>query len=72
MLAITIRDHPFDWEYHIQKVCMAYNTSIRSTTWALPFMPQTNQRRLPMESFAITLKTTLGKACDPVRDKTNM
>ena len=30
MLATTTRDHPFDWEEQIRKVCMAYNTSIHS------------------------------------------
>ena len=37
MLATTCKDHPFDWEDHIRKVCMAYNTSTQSTTGYTPF-----------------------------------
>ena len=37
MLATTCKDHPFDWEDHIWKVCMAYNTSTQSTTGYTPF-----------------------------------
>ena len=36
-LATTCKDHPFDWEDHIQKVCMAYNTSTQTTTVYTPF-----------------------------------
>jgi len=32
MLAICAKDHPFDWEHRIQPVCMAYNTSVHSST----------------------------------------
>ena len=32
MLATTLKGHPFDWEDHMAKVCMAYNTSVHSTT----------------------------------------
>ena len=32
MLATCTEDHPGDWEQHIRKVCMVYNTSIQSST----------------------------------------
>ena len=31
MLATTINDHPAYWEEHLQKVIMAYNTSVQET-----------------------------------------
>ena len=37
MLATTTREHPFDWEDQIRKVCMAYNTSVHSSTGFTPF-----------------------------------
>ena len=37
MLATTSRDHPFDWEDQLPKVCMAYNTSIHTSTGYTPF-----------------------------------
>lgn len=37
MLATTTRQHPFDWEDQIHKVCMAYNTSIHASTGFTPF-----------------------------------
>jgi len=37
MFAAHCKDHPWDWEQHIRKVCMAYNTSVNSTTGYSPF-----------------------------------
>ena len=37
MLATTTREHPFDWEDQIRKVCMAYNTSVQASTGYTPF-----------------------------------
>ena len=37
MLATSVKDHPFDWEMQLPKVCMAYNTSIQSCTGYFPF-----------------------------------
>ena len=28
MLATCVKDNPLDWEKHVRKVCMAYNTSV--------------------------------------------
>ena len=37
MLATCTKDHPLDWEHHIQPVCMAYNSSVQSSTGYTPF-----------------------------------
>ena len=37
MLATHCNDHPWDWEQHIRKTCVAYNTSVNSTTGYTPF-----------------------------------
>ena len=37
MLATTSHKYPLNWEEHIRKVCMAYNTSVQATTGYSPF-----------------------------------
>jgi len=37
MLAICAKDHPFDWEYHIRPVCMAYYNGVQSSIGYTPF-----------------------------------
>ena len=37
MLSTCTHDHPFDWEHHLRKVCMAYNSSVQSSTGYTPF-----------------------------------
>ena len=37
MLITCVKDCPFEWEHHIQKVCMAYNSSVQSSTGCIPF-----------------------------------
>ena len=37
MLSTTVKDHPHNWEDHIRKVCMAYNTCVHPTTGFTPF-----------------------------------
>ena len=37
MIATITLDHPFDWEEALPKVCIAYNTTIHSTTGYSPF-----------------------------------
>ena len=50
MLATHCKDHPWDWEQHIHKVCMAYNTSVNSTTGYTPFyLMFGRQARLPVD-----------------------
>jgi len=58
MLATTTRDHPFDWEDQIRKVCMAYNTSIHSSTGYTPFyLMFGRQARLPINLVCGTMTT---------------
>ena len=37
MLATVTHDHPREWEQHIHKVCLAYNSSVHSATGFSPF-----------------------------------
>ena len=37
MLATAVKDHHKDWESHLRATCMAYNSSIQSTTRQSPF-----------------------------------
>ena len=37
MLVTAVEKHPFQWEEHVSKVVMAYNTSKQSTTGYSPF-----------------------------------
>jgi len=37
MLATCAKDNPLDWEKHVRKVCMAYNTSVQASTGYTPF-----------------------------------
>ena len=47
MLATTVQSHPLDWEDHIQKVCIAYNTA---TTGYSPFYLMFGRNtRLPVD-----------------------
>ena len=37
MLSTCTHDHPFNWEQQLRKVCMAYNSSVQSSTGNTPF-----------------------------------
>ena len=37
MLATHYKEHPWDWEQHLHKVCIAYNTSVHTSTGYTPF-----------------------------------
>ena len=37
MLLTCTHDNPFDWEHHLRKVCMTYNSSVQSSTGYTPF-----------------------------------
>lgn len=50
MLATSLKDHPFDWEDRLRKVCMAYNTSVHSSTGYTPFyLMFGREARLPID-----------------------
>ena len=84
MLATTLKDHPFDWEYHLSKVCFAYNTSVHSSNGFSPFflmfgrqaqlpldlMYGTGQREeVPTTEYARKLKQSLEEAYALVRTR---
>ena len=57
MLATTVQSHPLDWEDHIRKVCMAYNTSVQATTGYSPFYLMFGRNaRLPVDVMYPTNK----------------
>ena len=83
MLATTTKDHPFDWEEQLPRVCLAYNSSVHSSTGYTPFflmfgrqakMPVDlmygtgNQRDLPISDYVVQLKTSLEEAYRNVRE----
>ena len=50
MLATTVADHPFGWEEALPKMCMAYNSSVHSTTGYTPFfLMYGREARLPID-----------------------
>ena len=50
MLATTVRDHPFDSEGSLRKVCMAYNSSVNASTGFTPFyLMFGREARLPVD-----------------------
>ena len=63
MLATTVKDHPLEWETHIRKLCMAYNTSVHPTTGYTPFFLMFGrQARIPLD---ITYTTPAEEAPSP-------
>lgn len=56
MLATTVKDHPFDWEEALRKVCMAYNSSVHAATGFAPFyLMFGREARLPWDMIYGTL-----------------
>ena len=50
MLSKTVRDRPFEWEEHIQRLCLAYNTSLHPTTGYSPFFLMFGRQvRMPVD-----------------------
>ena len=84
MLSTYTKDHPFDWEHHIRKVCMAYNSSVHASTGYTPFyLMFGRQARLPLDvmyetgrstalnpgEYALVLQKQLRTAYDLVRKR---
>ena len=82
MLSTCTKDHPFDWEHHICKVCMAYNSSVQASTGYTPFYLMFGQQaHLPLDvmyetgrptalnpgEYALVLQKQLRTAYDLVR-----
>ena len=50
MLATAANENPFNWEEHLRPLCMAYNTSVQSTTGFSPFsLMFGRQARMPID-----------------------
>ena len=59
MLSISSKDHHFTWQEHIRLVCMAYNTSVQSTTGYTPFyLMFGREARIPAEIMFGTNKVS--------------
>ena len=86
MLATSLKDHPFDWEDRLRKVCMAYNTSVHVSTGYTPFyLMFGREARLPIDiaygtkqpvqistgNYATQMKHSLEDAYAEVRDNLN-
>ena len=50
MLSTAATERPFDWEDHLRRLCMAFNTSVQSTTGHTPFyLMFGRQARMPID-----------------------
>ena len=50
MLATAAEERPFEWEEHLRRLCMAYNTSVHPSTGYTPFYFMFGrQARMPIE-----------------------
>ena len=50
MLATAVRERPFQWESHLRRLCLAYNTSIHPTTGYSPFFLMFGRQvRMPID-----------------------
>jgi transposase InsO family protein len=84
MLATMTKEQPGDWDGHIRRVCLAYNSSIQATTGYTPFFLMFGREaRLPLDlmyhsctpetvthsEYATRMKDSIEKAYDRVRTK---
>jgi len=59
MLATCAKEDPLDWESHIRKVCMAYNSSVQTSTGYTPFFLMFGRLpRMPADVMFGTLPST--------------
>ena len=56
MLATVVGNHK-DWESHLRATCIAYNTSIQSTTGQSPFLMFGRRARIPVDLLCGTGET---------------
>ena len=50
MMATAVQERPFEWEGHLRRLCMAYNTSVHPTTGYTPFyLMFGRQARMPID-----------------------
>ncbi|KAL5468841.1 hypothetical protein EMCRGX_G029964 [Ephydatia muelleri] len=83
MLATSVHEHSGDWDRYLRQLCMAYNTSVQSSTTFTPFFLMFGrQAKLPMDvvygltpteaqpctEYAQNLKDRLGEAYTKVRE----
>ena len=86
MLVSSLKDHPFDWDDCLQKVCMAYNTSVHAPSGYTPFyLLYGREARLPIDlmygtkrcslqsvhEYASRLKQSFNDAYSAVRQQLN-
>ena len=85
MLSTAIKDHHFDWEDCIRPACMAYNTSVQSSTGYTPFFltfgreakipadimfGSSNNADVSTSTFAAELRSRLSEAFSKARENT--
>ena len=84
MLSATVGSHPSNWEHNIRKVCLAYNSSVHSSTGYSPFFLMFGQQvklpvdlmygtgevaEVPIPMYVQRLKVALREAYALVRNK---
>ena len=85
MLSTCSEEQPKEWDQHLSKLCMAYNTSVHSTTGYSPFFPMFGREaHLPIDlmfgspnldetsysSYVTNQQEILTKAYNKVRENT--
>ena len=67
MLASTVEEDPSNWEQHLRKVCMAYNTYVQPSTGYTPFYLMFGRlARLPVDMYNVWLLSNRTRATSSV------